>query len=78
MLDETLTNRLQNFAGKGKEPLAVAFSGGGDSTALLHLLINALNGQGRDVHALIVDHKLRRGSGVEAKQAAAASVKFHW
>jgi tRNA(Ile)-lysidine synthase len=70
MLSEALNSRLQQFAGEGNEPLAVAFSGGGDSTALLHLLIKALEGQGRDVHALIVDHKLRRGSGVEAKLSA--------
>lgn len=70
MLSETLTQRLQQFAGTGSDPIAVAFSGGGDSTALLHLLVKALEGQGRDVHALIVDHKLRRGSGVEAKTAA--------
>lgn len=71
MLSETLTARLQQFTGEGDDPLAVAFSGGGDSTALLYLIIKSVAGQGRKIHALIVDHKLRRGSGVESKLAAA-------
>ena len=49
-------------------PIAVAFSGGGDSLALLHLTLKWAAGQ--PVHALIVDHKLREGSGVEALRAA--------
>ena len=73
MLSEGLNERLQHLAEDGAgghdQPIAVAFSGGGDSTALLHLVLTAVEGQGRDVHALIVDHKLRRGSGVESKLA---------
>ncbi len=48
------------------DAIAIAYSGGGDSTALLHML--------RDYpgvsHAFIVDHALREGSDQEARQAA--------
>lgn len=50
-------------------PLAIAVSGGGDSMALLGLLIAAA--QGRTVHALIVDHGLRDSSAKEATRVAA-------
>lgn len=46
--------------------VAVAFSGGGDSTALLHML----KGHPRVTHAFIIDHNLRAGSADEAAQAA--------
>jgi len=51
---------------KGQD-FAIAFSGGGDSTALLHLLKD----HPRARTALIVDHGLRRGSQDEAQQARA-------
>lgn len=44
-------------------PFAIAFSGGGDSTALLHAL------RARKPLVLIVDHGLRLGSADEAKTA---------
>lgn len=44
---------------------AVAFSGGGDSTALVHML------RGESPLVLIVDHGLRPGSAVEAENAKA-------
>lgn len=47
-------------------PIAVAFSGGGDSTAVLHLAAAS----DRPVHAFIVDHGLRPESAAEARQAA--------
>jgi tRNA(Ile)-lysidine synthase len=47
--------------------LAVAFSGGGDSTALLSLLLKWANGV--EVYAFIVDHGLRAGSADEAELA---------
>ena len=47
--------------------LAVAFSGGGDSTALLSLMMKWNNLQ--SVQAFIVDHGLRAGSAKEAKIA---------
>ncbi len=47
-------------------PAAIAFSGGGDSTAMIHA--------GRDnpkiTHAFIIDHALRKGSAAEAEAAA--------
>ncbi len=47
------------------ERLAIAFSGGGDSTALLHLCRHLKPSP----LVLIVDHALRRGSAAEAKTA---------
>ncbi|WP_371395653.1 tRNA lysidine(34) synthetase TilS [Fretibacter rubidus] len=44
---------------------AIAFSGGGDSTALLHAV------RARNPYVLIVDHGLRGGSNLEAKDALA-------
>lgn len=49
------------------ELLAVAFSGGGDSTALLSLMVKWNNLQ--SVQVFIVDHGLREGSAQEAKIA---------
>ena len=71
MLGAKLTQHIKQLAGEGSDPLAVAFSGGGDSTALLALVIDTLTDQNREIHALIVDHDLRLGSADEAKQAAA-------
>ena len=48
--------------------IAVAFSGGGDSTALLSLMLE--KAKGTKITALIVDHGLREGSVDEAKLAA--------
>jgi tRNA(Ile)-lysidine synthase len=45
---------------------AIAFSGGGDSTALLH----ACRDNAAITHAFIIDHALRPGSDLEVKQAA--------
>lgn len=45
---------------------AIAFSGGGDSTALLY----GLRDHPRVTHAFIIDHNLRPGSADEAVQAA--------
>lgn len=59
---------------KRDEPIVVAFSGGGDSLALLHLTINWAHGQ--PVHALIVDHNLRAGSRDEAERVAAEATRL--
>ena len=48
-------------------PLALALSGGGDSVALLHALVDAV-GPAR-ILALVVDHALRQGSDVDAHRA---------
>ena len=49
----------------------LAYSGGGDSSALLHLLADLAGTQSRSLHALIVDHGLRAQSRSEAELAAA-------
>lgn len=54
-----------NISAIPKGRFALAFSGGGDSTALLHAL------RGKEPYVLIVDHGLRRGSADEARAAAA-------
>jgi tRNA(Ile)-lysidine synthase len=65
------------------EKIALALSGGGDSVALLHLLkgwadANCARGKSTALHALIVDHGLRKGSGADAKRAAAIARKAGW
>ena len=55
----------------GPGPLGVAFSGGGDSTALLLLATLWAAPRGRAVIALVVDHGLRAESAAEAARARA-------
>ncbi|MFN4202512.1 MAG: tRNA lysidine(34) synthetase TilS [Tabrizicola sp.] len=50
------------------EAVGIALSGGGDSTALLHLALRA----GLTVEAVTVDHRLRPESAAEAQKVAAA------
>ena len=50
------------------ETIGVALSGGGDSTALLHLCLAA----GCRVEAVTVDHRLRAESAMEAAAVGAA------
>lgn len=47
-------------------PAAIAFSGGGDSTAMIY----AFRDHPQITHALIIDHALRDGSAEEAAEAA--------
>lgn len=49
-----------------KESAAIAFSGGGDSTAMVH----AFRDNPSVTHAFIIDHNLRVGSAAEVAQAA--------
>jgi len=65
MLDRLTVERLAAEPG----PVVVALSGGGDSLALLHLLVDAL-GPDR-LLAACVDHGLRPGSAEDARRAAA-------
>ncbi|SEO61828.1 tRNA(Ile)-lysidine synthase [Salinihabitans flavidus] len=51
--------------------IGVALSGGGDSTALVHLLADWGRAQGVEIRALSVDHGLRAEARAEIAQAAA-------
>ncbi|MAL10093.1 MAG: tRNA lysidine(34) synthetase TilS [Maricaulis sp.] len=52
-------------------PVLVGLSGGADSRTLLILAARWARMTGRDVHALVADHALRRESAAEAARAAA-------
>jgi len=65
MLAEHLITKLAELIPNRKDKFAIAFSGGGDSTALVHLLKD--HPQSGPVY--IVDHDLRAGSAEEAKAA---------
>ncbi len=66
MLDVSTIERMS--AQGASRPIVVALSGGGDSTALLHLLAERFGPE--RLIAGIVDHGLRRGSGDDAARAA--------
>lgn len=66
MLDRPTIERIE--AASKDAPILIALSGGGDSVALLHLLI-AEFGVAR-LRAAIVDHALRDGSAADAARAA--------
>lgn len=71
--EDPLGHKFQEYlkrAGLTSEPLAVAFSGGPDSTALLHLACEWSQETGSPVTALTVDHGLRSDSTQEAEAAA--------
>ncbi|MEQ1817516.1 MAG: tRNA lysidine(34) synthetase TilS [Terricaulis sp.] len=65
MLDRLTIERM--LAWTGDKPVLVALSGGGDSVALLHLLVAEL-GAAR-LHVAIVDHALRGRSADDATRA---------
>ena len=65
MLADHLNQKLAELLPKDA-PFAIAFSGGGDSTALVH----ALKDHPRAKCVFIVDHALREGSDIEAESAA--------
>lgn len=66
MLDVPTIEKMSAFG--ASRPIVVAFSGGGDSTALLHLLVERFSAERLVVG--IVDHGLRRGSADDAARAA--------
>ena len=59
------------LTGLGQRPLAVAVSGGGDSTALLHLLAGKA-----DLAAITINHGLRPEAAAEAAGVAADCVRL--
>jgi tRNA(Ile)-lysidine synthase len=72
-VDGPLQAGLEACAGRldpaSPAPLAVAFSGGGDSLALLRVALAWAGGFGREVLALHVDHGLQARSGAWAELA---------
>lgn len=66
MLDRLTIERAEAAAEAG--PFVLALSGGGDSTALLHLLAERY-GPSR-LRAVVIDHALRPGSAQDARRAA--------
>ena len=66
MLSAQLDQLYSAVTELGAEKIAVAFSGGGDSTALLHALRDTEN----VTHAFIIDHNLREESEIETQRAA--------
>ena len=65
MLAAALTDKLKALLPDPASRFAIAYSGGGDSTALLH----ALKGHPQLKAVYIVDHNLRTGSRAEAEQS---------
>ena len=66
MLDVLTTEKMS--APGASRPIVVALSGGGDSTALLNLMVERFSAE--RLVAGIVDHGLRRGSAEDATRAA--------
>ena len=65
-MDRNCTDRVKPLLPNIADPAAIAFSGGGDSTAMIH----AAQDHPKISHAFIVDHALRGGSAAEAEAAA--------
>jgi tRNA(Ile)-lysidine synthase len=61
---------------ESRRPIAVAFSGGGDSLALLLAANDWAKAVGRDLLILTVDHRLHRDSGAWTQTCAATAVRL--
>ena len=72
-VERALTARLEPVAGR---PLAVAFSGGGDSLALLLIASAWAKRNGRPIIALTVDHRLQARSGEWAAWCATRAAQL--
>lgn len=66
MLDRATIERALAIAGAG--PLVVGLSGGGDSVALTHQLVDRLGPE--RLKPIVVDHALREGSAADAARAS--------
>lgn len=69
--------RRQLTADGDRGPLCVAFSGGADSSALLHALAQLPEAHARGLRALHVDHRLHPDSGHWAAHAAAQGAAWN-
>lgn len=67
-LTEEVHAQLDRLAGEARA-IALAYSGGGDSHALLTLASGWARTRGRTLRAFVVDHGLRPESGEEARRA---------
>ena len=68
---DRLSNSLKHVAGlEGSGKLAVAVSGGGDSTALMTMLKPWCSERGLELRAVSVNHGLRKESGTECEFVA--------
>lgn len=61
---------------ESRRPVAVAFSGGGDSLALLLAVDDWAKAVGRDLLVLTVDHRLQRDSGAWTRACAATAARL--
>ncbi|PHR57665.1 MAG: tRNA lysidine(34) synthetase TilS [Robiginitomaculum sp.] len=81
MLTQTVHNTLSQLIDGHSNSIAVAFSGGGDSAALLSFVCKWAKTHNKNVFALIVDHGLRDASVGEciaaAKTAAEMGAQAH-
>ncbi|MDK3017146.1 tRNA lysidine(34) synthetase TilS [Pseudodonghicola flavimaris] len=76
-LDAELITRVQRALGPALPGrIAVALSGGGDSVALLHLMLRALHGTGVQLVSATVDHGLRPEAAAEAARAGRLSQRL--
>jgi tRNA(Ile)-lysidine synthase len=66
LLDAETIQRIDELSPKA--PVLIALSGGGDSTALLHLIRDRF--AARHLVAIVIDHALREGSAADAARAA--------
>ncbi|WP_232829371.1 tRNA lysidine(34) synthetase TilS [Tropicimonas sp. IMCC34043] len=72
-LEDHFAGRMAALPGNPPTSLGVAVSGGGDSTALMHLAAGWARDRGVRLHIATVDHGLRTGSAAEARGVAAAA-----
>jgi len=73
---DALADRAHRLDPEPGAPIALGYSGGGDSTALLHVLSALSQRTGRRLHALIFDHALRPESATEAVKSAEAAERL--
>lgn len=85
MLKHNVLAALSRYELADTSPIIVAYSGGGDSTALLYLALKWAKPNNKHVIAALVDHGMRKGSAKESQlavkraNAMGAGVRvLHW